>query len=164
YTESVKRNVGTSADLLKAAQARLVKMKEDTGNPLPPVKADPVVKFREKWDPLLRDGRYKTARALIDKEGQELTDDQRTPFVSRAAAPAASAALEERFENPWFKAVEGSIFLSLKSAIGAEVDRARDAGKADRDKARALADGYLAIWKGMTAKLDPKFIERHRFL
>jgi len=242
YTESVKRNVSASADLLKAAQARLTKLKEDTGNPLPPVKADPVVKFREKWDPLLRDGRYKTARALVDKEGQELTDDQRKTFVasaeqqcrdylvkevaefrprfiralnegletktsdefdltfslpapaelivsnpaidwareylpafrdvqsqkspahSLAAAAVTSAPLEERFENPWFKAVEASVFLSLKSAIGAEVDRARDAGKADRDKSRALAEGFLNVWKGMTGKLDAKFTERHRFL
>jgi len=242
YTESVKRNVGPSAELLKAAQARLAKLKEDAGNPLPPVKADPVVKFREKWDPLLRDGRYKTARAVLEKEGQELTDDQRKAFIasaeqqcrdslvkevadfrprfiralndgldtktpdefdltfslpapaelivsnpaidwareylpafrdvqsqkapahSLAAAAVASAPLEERFENPWFKAVEGSVFLSLRTATSAEVDRARDAGKGDRDKARALAEGYLNIWKGMTSKLDPKFIERHRFL
>jgi len=242
YTESARRNVATSAELLKAAQARLAKLKEDAGSPLPPVKADPVVKFREKWDPLLRDGRYKTARALIDKEGQELTDDQRKTFIaaaeqqcreflvkevsefrrrflkamedgletrtsdeleltfslpaptellvslpaidwvreylpafrdvqaqkapahSLAAAAVASAPLEERFENPWFKAIEGSVFLSLKSAISAEVDRARDAGKTDRDKSRALADGLINVWKGMTGKLDAKFIERHRFL
>ena len=89
---------------------------------------------------------------------------QKAPAHSLAAAAVASAPLEERFENPWFKAVENAVFLSLRNAIGAEVERARDAGKADRDKARALADGYLEIWKGMTAKLDAKFTERHRFL
>jgi hypothetical protein len=76
----------------------------------------------------------------------------------------AAAALEDRAENPWFKAVEGSIFLSLRSAITAEVDHARDAGREDREKARAAADADLAVWKGMTSKLDPKFVERHRFL
>lgn len=242
YSESVKRNVGPSGDLLKAAQARLAKLKEDASSPLPPVKADPVVKFREKWDPLLRDGRYKSARALVDKEGQELTEEQRKNFAataerecreflvkevsdfrprfisalnngldqktseefelvftlpppaellvtnpaiewarqslpafrdvqaqkapahSLAAAAVAAAPLEDRNENPWFKAVEGAVFLSLRSAITSEVDRARDAGKEDREKARVLANGYLTVWKDMTTKLDPKFVERHRFL
>jgi hypothetical protein len=242
YTESVKRNVPSSADLLKAAQARLAKLTADETGPANPTKADPVAKFREKWDPLLRDGRYKTARALLDKEGQELTDDQRKGFAATAEmqcrdflvkevadfrprfvsamalgldqktpdefdlifalpapaelvvshpaidwarryvsafrdvqsqrAPAHSLAdaavaavpLEERVENPWFKAVEGAVFQSLRSAVAAEVDRARDAGKADRDKARAAADADLATWKAMVAKLDPKFVERHRFL
>ncbi|HVR86744.1 MAG TPA: hypothetical protein VMU54_20645 [Planctomycetota bacterium] len=242
YTESVKRNVGPSGDLLKAAQARLAKLNDDVTSPLPPVKVDPVVKFREKWDPVIRDGRFKSARALIDKEGQELTDEQRKAFVataeqqcrdyltkevadfrprfinalglgletktsdefdltfalpataelivsnpaldwvrqylpafrevqaqkapahSLAAAAVASAPLEERFENPWFKAIEGAVFQSLRSAVGAEVDQARDAAKAERQKARAQAEGYLGVWKGMTSKLDPKFVERHRFL
>jgi hypothetical protein len=242
YTESVKRNVAPSAELLKAAQTRLAKLNEDDTKAPQPLKADPVVKFREKWDPVLRDGRYKTARALIEKDGQDLTEEQRKGFASTVeqqcrdflvkevadfrprfinamslgldqktadefdltfalpapdelvvthpaidwarqflpafrdvqsqkspassltAAAVASAPLEERFENPWFKAVEGSVFLSLRGAISAEVDRARDAGKADRDKARAAADADLAIWKGMTTKLDPKFVERHRFL
>ncbi|HLY09377.1 MAG TPA: hypothetical protein VKW04_08765 [Planctomycetota bacterium] len=242
YAESVKRNVPSSGDLLKAAQARLVKLNADETNPSQPVKVDPVVKFREAWDPVVRDGRYKTARAMIDKDGQELTEDQRKAFVtsleqqcrdflvkevadfrprfvgamnlgleqktseefdltfalpaptellvsnpaiewarlylpafrdvqsqkapvqSLAAAAVASAPLEERVENPWFKAVEGSIFLGLRSAIGADVERARDAGRADRDKARTQADGEMAVWKGMISKLDPKFVERHRFL
>lgn len=242
YTESVKRNVGPSGDLLKAAQARLAKLKEDTSSPSTPVKADPVVKFREKWDPILRDRRFKTARALIEKEGGELTEEQRKSFASSAdqqcreflvqevsefrprfitamnlgleqktsdefdltfalpapaelvvshpaiewarqylpafrdvqaqkapahsliAAAVASVPLEDRFENPWFKAIEGAIYASLRTAIASEVDRARDAGKADREKARALADGYLAAWKDMNSKLDPKFVERHRFL
>ena len=241
YTESVKRNVGPSGDLLKAAQARLTKLKEDVTSP-PPLKADPVLKFREKWEPLIREGRYKAARALVDKEGQELTDEQRKGFVGTgeqqcrdylvrevaefrprfvralgeglatktpdefeltfalpapeelivthpaiewarqylpafrdvqsqkspahalAAAAVASAPLEDRFENPWFRAIELSVYTSLESAITAEVDRARDAGKEDREKARVLADGYLNVWKGMISKLDPKFIERHRLV
>src|SRR5579859_6134464 len=82
YGESVKRNVGPSGDLLKAAQARLAKLSDDGSVPAIPVRADPVVKFREKWDPLLREGRYRTARALLDKEGQDLTDEQRRAFVT----------------------------------------------------------------------------------
>ncbi|MBV8878987.1 MAG: hypothetical protein JO332_03375 [Planctomycetaceae bacterium] len=89
---------------------------------------------------------------------------QKVPAHSLAAAAVASAPLEDRIENPWFKAVEGAVFLSLRSAIGAEVEKARDAGKDDREKARGLANGYLDVWKGMTGKLDPKFVERHRFL
>jgi len=242
YGESVKRNVGPSGDLLKAAQARLAKLSDDGTAPPIPVRVDPVVRFREKWDPLLREGRYKTARAILDKEGQDLTDEQRRAFAqtveqqcrdflvkevsdirprfinalnlgletktpdefdltfalpapaelivpnpaiewirqflpafrdvqaqkapphSLVAAAVASAPLEERFENPWFKAVENAVFQSLRSAIGLEVEHARDAGKEDRVKARGRADADLDAWKGMTSKLDPKFVERHRFL
>lgn len=242
YNESVKRNVPSTGDLLKAAQARLTKLKEDVGTPLTTPKADPLVKFREKFDPLTRDWRFKAAKAVIDKEGQELTDDQRKTFTqdvdklcrdyltnqvadfrprflramdqgietktpdefelifqlpdadqmtvthpaiewarqyvgafrdvqsqkapahSLAAAAVASAPLEDRIENPWFRAVEAAVFQSLRSAINAEVEHASNAGKDDRDKARKLADGYMAVWKGMTSKLDPKFIERHKFL
>ena len=242
YSESVKRNVAPSAELLKAAQVRLAKLNEEETGPGPTVKADPVAKFREKWAPLVREGRYRTARALLDKEGQDLTEEQRKGFASNVeqqcreylvkevadfrprfisamslgldqktadefdlvfalpppaelvvsnpavdwarqflpafrdvqsqkapahsltAAAVAAAPLEERAENPWFKAVEGAVFLSLRSSIAAEVDHARDAGRADREKARAAADADLAVWKGMTAKLDPKFAERHRFL
>lgn len=242
YTESAKRNVGSSAELLKGAQARLAKLNADDTSAPPPSKGDPVARFREKWDPVLRDGRYKAARALIDKEGQDLTEDQRKGFAatveqqcrdflvkevaefrprfvsalnlgldqktpdefdltfalpspdelvvshpaidwarqflpafrdvqsqkapahSLVAAAVASAPLEERLENPWFKAVEGAIFGSLRTAIGGEVDRSRDAGREEREKARAAADADLAVWKGMISKLDPKFVERHRFL
>jgi hypothetical protein len=243
YTESAKRNVAPSGDLLKAAQARLAKLKDDvTAPPVPTSKADPVAKFREKWDPLVREGRYKTARAAIDKDGQELTDEQKKGFVqsveqqcrdflvkevsdfrprflsamnygldtktadefelifalpapdelivsqpaidwarqhlaafrdvqaqkapphSLIPAAVASAPLEDRFENPWFKAVESVVYASLRSSIKEQVEKSREAGKGEREKARALADGYQASWKGMTAKLDPKFLERHRFL
>jgi hypothetical protein len=242
YTESAKRNVSSSADLLKATQARLAKLNADETSLPPPSKGDPVARFREKWDPLLRDGHYKAARSLIDKEGQDLNEDQRKGFAttvdqqcrdflvkqvadfrprfvsalnlgldqktpdefdltfalpspeelvashpaidwarqflpafrdvqsqkapahSLAAAAVASAPLEERLENPWFKAVEGAVFLSLRSSVGTEVERARDAGREDREKARAAADADLAVWKGMISKLDPKFVERHRFL
>jgi len=79
-------------------------------------------------------------------------------------AASASAPLEERLENPWFKAVEQAVFQSLKGAISAEVGNARDASKADREKARKNADALLAQWKGFAGKLDGKFVERHRFL
>jgi hypothetical protein len=243
YTESSKRNVASSGELLKTAQDRLAKLKEDvTATPGPTTKADPVAKFREKWDPLMRESRFKTARAAIDKDGQDLTADQRKSFVliaeqqcrdfltkevsdfrprfvsamslgleqktadefdltfalpapaellvshpaidwareyvpafrdvqqqkqpahSLAAAAVASAPLEERFENPWFKAVESAVFTSLRAGITDQVDKSKDAARADREKARAQADGLLAVWKGMTSKLDAKFIERHRFL
>jgi hypothetical protein len=242
YTESVNRKVPPSAELLKTAQARLTKLKEDVGTPVTPAKADPLVKFREKYDPLIRDSRFKSAKALIEKEGLELSEDQRRTFTqnvdqlckdflvnvvadfrprflramgeglesktpdefdlifslpapaeltvthpavewarqyvpafrdvqsqkspphSLAAAAVAAAPLEERVENPWFRAIETAVTQSLRSAILAEVDHAKDAGKQDRDKARALADGYLKLWKDMTSKLDAKFIERHRFL
>ncbi len=243
YTESSKRNVASSGELLKSAQERLTKLKEDvTATPGPSTKGDPLVKFREKWDPLMRDGRFRTARAAIDKDGQDLTPEQKKGFIQNAeqqcrdfltkevsdfrprfvsamslgldqktadefdltfalpapeelvvshpaidwarqfvpafrdvqqhklpahsltAAAVASAPLEERFENPWFKAIESAVFGSLRSGIADQVEMARDAGRADREKARAQADGLLAVWKGMTSKLDPKFIERHRFL
>ncbi|MBV8878986.1 MAG: hypothetical protein JO332_03370 [Planctomycetaceae bacterium] len=83
FNESIKRNVAPSGDLLKAAQARLAKLKEDVTGPSP-VKADPVAKFRERWDPMLRERRYKTARGLLESEGQELTDEQRKGFVASA--------------------------------------------------------------------------------
>ncbi|HEV3028006.1 MAG TPA: hypothetical protein VG457_10565, partial [Planctomycetota bacterium] len=95
YNESVKRNVGSSGDLLKAAQARLAKLNADATSPLVPVKVDPVVKFREKWDPTLRDGRFKSARALIDKEGQELTDEQRKGFVAAAEQQCRDYLIKE---------------------------------------------------------------------
>jgi hypothetical protein len=243
YTESIKRNVASSAELLKSAQDRLAKLKEDvTATPGPTTKSDPVAKFREKWDPLMRENRFKTARAAIDKDGQDLTVDQKKSFVqiaeqqcrdfltkevsdfrprfvsamslgleqktadefdltfalpavdelvvshpaidwarqyvpafrdvqqqkqppySLAAAAVASAPLEERFENPWFKAIESAVFGSLRSGITEQVEKSKDAARADREKARAQADGLLAVWKGMTSKLDPKFTERHRFL
>lgn len=242
YNESVKRKVTTTPELLKAAEVRLAKLKEDAGTPVTVPKADPLVKFRERFDPLLRSSRFTAAKALIDKEGKELTEDQRkslaaesdrmcrdflinavadfrprflrmmtqgletktpeeldlifslpdaadltvtnpaiewgrqyapafrdvqsqkAPAHSLAAAAVASAPLEERIENPWFRAIEAAVLQSLESAIKTEVNHALDAGKDDRDKARKLADGYMAVWKDMTSKLDPKFVERHKFL
>jgi hypothetical protein len=242
FQESVKRNVAPSAALLKDAQARLDKLKADLTKPPDPVKDDPVARFREKWEPLLRENRFKAAKAVVDKDGAGLSEDQKKGFTqsteqlcrdflvkqvaefrprfinamgvgldqkpldefelafalpapeelvvshpaidwarqylpafrdvqsqkapasSLAAAAAAAAPLEDRFENPWFKAAEAAVFQSLRSSIAAEVDKSRDAAKADRDAARSRADALHAQWKAFTAKLDPKFVERHRFL
>lgn len=243
YAESSKRNVASSGELAKTAQSLLAKLKEAaSGSTVPTPKADPLVKFREKWDPLIRDGRFKSARDLIAVSGQDLTEDQKKGFAqaadqqcrdfltkevaefrprfvsamnqglqektvdefelifwlpspaelvishpaidwarqfvpafrdvlqqklpphSLAAAALAAVPLEDRFENPWFKAVENAVFGSLRAGISDQVDRAKDAGRADREQARAQADGLLAVYKGMTSKLDSKFVERHRFL
>jgi hypothetical protein len=235
--ESTRRNNPAADNPLKNAQASLAKLKADVTKPPDTVKADPVQKFREKWDPLMRNNRFKAAKAVIEKESDGLTDelkkdflknteeacrvlltrwvaDFRPQFVNAMAfgqtleefeilfklppaeemivshpvvdwasqykasfadvqsqkaaastlvpAAVASAPLEERFENPYFKAVEAVIFGSLRTAIGAEVDNAREASKVDRDKARAKADGLLAQWKGFTGKLDAKFVDRHK--
>src|SRR6185503_12356162 len=242
FTESVKRNVASSADPLKSAQATLAKLKADATKLPDPVKSDPVAKFREKWIPLMEAKRYKAARTLIEKDSEGLTDEDRKNYLqnaeqacraqltnwvsdfrlrfisavglgldqktaeefdllfslpgteelivsnpavdwvrkfepafrnvqsqkaqphSLAAAAAASAPLEERLENPWFKAVEHVVFQSLRTGIAAEVGNARDASKADREKARKNADALLGEWKAFAGKLDPKFVERHRFL
>jgi len=243
FNESAKRNVGPSTDLLKGAQAALAKAKADaTKTPEVPTKPDPVAKFREKWFPLLEAKRYKAAKALLEKDSDGLTDEDKKNYLSNAeqacraqltnwvsdfrprfinamslgldqktaeefdllfALPAgdelivshpaldwarqfepafrsvqsqktqpqslvpaavASAALEERLENPWFKAIEQAVFQSLKSAISVEVGNARDASKADRDKARQKANGLMDQWKSFAGKLDAKFVERHRFL
>lgn len=242
FQESAKRNVPSSAELAQTTKELLAKMKADVTQPPDPVKSDPVVKFREKWDPLMRASRFKAAKTLIDKEGDGLNDEQRKGFLqsteqscralltnwvadfrprfvaamslgldqktseefdllfslpapdelivshpavewvrqylpafravqsrtapahSLADAAAAAVPLEDRLENPWLKAVEAAVFAGYRDAITAEVDRARDAAKADRDKARAQADSLLGQWKAFTGKLDARILERHRFL
>lgn len=242
FNESVKRNVTSSAEPLKNAQASLARLKADAAKLPDPVKVDPVAKFREKWIPLMEAKRYKAARNLLEKDSVGLTDEDRKNYLtnaeqacraqltnwvsdfrprflnaiglgldqktteefdllfsfpateelivshpavdwarqfepafrnvqsqkaaphSLAAAAAAAAPLEERFENPWFKAIEQAVFQSLRNGISAEVGNARDASKADREKARKNADALLADWKAFTAKLEAKFVERHRFL
>jgi hypothetical protein len=242
FTESVKRNVASSGDPLKNAQATLAKLKAEATKLPDPVKADPVAKFREKWIPLMEGKRYKAARTLLEKDSEGLTDEDKKNYLQNAeqacraqltnwvsdfrprfigamslgldqktteefdllfslptteelivshpavdwarqfepafrnvqaqkarpeslmAAAAAAAPLEERLENPWFKSIEQAVFQSLKNGISGEVGNARDASKADREKARKNADALLAQWKGFTGKLDAKFVERHRFL
>jgi hypothetical protein len=242
FQESVKRNVTPSAELLKSAESALAKLKEELTKTPETVKANPLEKFREKWNPLMRANRFKSAKALIEKDSEGLTDDlkkgflqnaeqgcrdqlvnwvsefrpnfikalsggldqktsdefdllfalpatdelvvshpavdwarqyqpafrdvqsQKAPAHTLAAAAVAAAPLEERFENPWFKAIENVVFMSLRSSVSDEVRKAQDASKADREKARAQADALLAQWKAFTARLDAKFVERHRFL
>lgn len=243
FHESVKRNVASSAELAKGAEAALAKLKSDVTKPPDPlVKVDPVAKFREKWDPLFRNERFKAAKTLLEKDSEGLTEDQKKGFLhtaeqgcrdlltnwvsdfrprfinamglgldqktseefellfslpptdelivsnpavdwvrqhltafrnvqsrkspasSLAAAAVASAPLEERFQNPWFKAVASAVFQSLRDEVSAEVGGVKDLAKADREKARQKATALLDQWKGFKAKLDPKFAERHGFL
>ena len=240
FQDSEKRGVAPSADFRKSAETVLAKLKADVTKP--PDKADPVVKFREKWDPLMVQGRYKAAKAVVTSDGADLTEEQRKQFLENtdkacrsvlinwvsdfrprfisamgagldqktgdefnelfnlpapdelivshpavdwvrqhlpafkdvqsqklappglAAAAASSVPLEDTGVNPWFRATEGVVFQSLKGAISAEVEKAQNAAKADREKARAQADALLAQWKAFAGKLDPKFIDRHKFV
>jgi hypothetical protein len=242
FQESVKRNVAPSAEMLKSAEAVLTKLKADVTKSPDTVKADPVAKFKEKWDPLMLARRFKSAKAVIEKDSEGLTQEQKQGFLESTeqkcrsgliswvsefrprftaavsggldqktndefdelfAPPApdelivshpaidwlrkylpafrevqsqklpplglmeaavASAPLEDAGVNRWFQALEGVIFQSLKGSIAAEVQKAQNAAKADRDKARGQADGLLAQWKGFSGKLDAKFLERHRFV
>jgi hypothetical protein len=240
--ESVKRNVPSSAEMLKGAEATLAKLKADVTKPPDAVKADPVSKFKEKWDPLMLARHFKAAKAVIEKDSEGLTEEQKKGFLESTeqkcrsgliswvsefrprfitainngldqktadefdelfalpaadelivshpaidwvrkflptfrdvqssklpphgliAAAVASAPLDDSGVNPWFRAMEGVIFQSLKGSISAEVQKAQNAAKADRVKARAQADGLLAQWKDFAGKLDAKFLERHRFV
>jgi hypothetical protein len=242
FQESVKRGNVTSTELQKGAETLLAKMKADVTKPPDTSKADPVVKFREKWDPLMVQERFKAAKAAVASHGGDLTEEQRNQFLENtdkacrsvlinwvsgfrprfiaamnegldqktpdefnelfnlpatdelilshpavdwarahlqafrdvqsqklaphglATAAAASAPLEETGVNPWFRAVEGVVFQSFKGAINAEVEKAHDAAKADREKARAQADALLGQWKAFAGKLDAKFVERHKFV
>ena len=242
FQESVKRNVTPTSELLKSAEAVMAKLKADVTQPPDTVKTDPVTKFKEKWDPLMRTSRFKAAKAVIEKDSEGLTEEQKKGFLDSteqkcrslliswvsefrprfigamslgldqktsdefeelftlpptdelilshpavdwvranlpafrdaqaqklpayglAAAAAASAPLEEAGVNPWFRAVENSVFQGFKGAISAEVQKAQNAAKADRDKARAQADALMNQWKAFAGKLDAKFIERHKFV
>jgi hypothetical protein len=242
FQESAKRNVTPSNELLKDAQAVLAKLKADVTKPPDSVKADPVAKFREKWDPLMQLGKYKSAKALIEKDSEGVPEDvkkgflesteqkcravliswvsdfrprfvsamglgldqktsdefdvlfslpptdelflsnpvvdwvrqhlpafrdvqsQKMPAYGLAAAAAASAPLEDTGQNRWFSATEGAVFQSFKGAINSQVEKAQNAAKADREKARGRADDLLAQWKAFARKLDAKFLERHKFV
>ncbi|HVE41099.1 MAG TPA: hypothetical protein VNM14_14490 [Planctomycetota bacterium] len=242
FQESEKRNVAPSAEMRKAAEGVLARLKADVTKPPDTVKADPVAKFKEKWDPLMVAKRFKSAKAVIDKDSEGLTEEQKKGFLESTeqkcrsgliswvsefrprflsavsagldqktadefdelfALPAAdelivsnppidwlrkylptfrevqsqklpphglieaavaSVPLEDSGSNRWFQALEGVIFQSLKGAIAAEVQKAQNAAKADRDKARKQADALQAQWKGFSGKLDAKFLERHKFV
>src|SRR5687767_7421730 len=84
FNESVKRNVGSSTDLLKSAQASLAKLKADATKLPDPAKSDPVAKFREKWIPLMESKRYKAAKALLEKDSEGLTDEDKKNYLSNA--------------------------------------------------------------------------------
>jgi hypothetical protein len=242
FQESEKRNVAPSAELRKAAEGTLAKLKADVTKPPDTAKADPVAKFKEKWDPLMLAKRFKAAKAVIEKDSEGLSEEQKKGFLESTeqkcrsgliswvsefrprflsavsagldqktadefdelfALPAAdelivtnpavewvrqhlqtfrdvrsqklpphglieaavsSAPLEDSGTNRWFQALEGVIFQSVKGAIAAEVQKSQNAAKADRDKARGQADSLLGQWKGFSGKLDPKFVERHKFV
>jgi hypothetical protein len=242
FQESAKRNVPSSGELLKGAESAMAKLRAEMTKPPEATSVDPVVKFRERWDPLMSQNRFKTARAAAEKEGDGLTAEIRKNFVqsteqgcrdylvkwvsafrptfisalaqgldqktsdefdllfslpptdelvvmnpavewvrqyvpafrdvqaqkappsSLAAAAAAAAPLEERLENPWFKAVENAVFGSFKDALADLVKKSQDAPKAERQRARAQADALLSEWKAFTSKIDPKFIQRHKFV
>jgi hypothetical protein len=79
FQTSMGKNVADSEKFLKDARAELDKLKAAAVKPV-----DPVLKFREAWDPLLQDNRFKSARALIDGVGQALTDEQKKNFAQIA--------------------------------------------------------------------------------
>jgi hypothetical protein len=82
FEESVKRNVTPSGEPLKNAQAALAKLKADVVKQ--PDLVNPVARFREKWEPLMRANRFKAAKAVLtDKESAEgLTDEQKKGFLT----------------------------------------------------------------------------------
>jgi hypothetical protein len=81
FQESVKRNVAPSAEMLKSAEATLAKLKADVTKPPDTAKADPVAKFKEKWDPLMLARRFKAAKAVIEKDSEGLSEEQKKGFL-----------------------------------------------------------------------------------
>jgi hypothetical protein len=81
FQESEKRNVAPSAEMRKAAEGVLARLKADVTKPPDTVKADPVAKFKEKWDPLMVAKRFKSAKAVIDKDSEGLTEEQKKGFL-----------------------------------------------------------------------------------
>lgn len=240
--ESSGRKVDKAGELVKGVEAEVAKLKAAAFSaPSTPAAADPLVKFRETWDPCILELKFKSALKVIEtdktlsaeqKKGFQASTEQkcrdlvlrqvaafRPRFVSglsqgldrltsdefdvifalpapdelvtshpvldwarlhlaafrdvqagRAAAltllpaAAASAGLETEGANPWFQAVEATAYQGLKAAVTAEVDRSKDAAKADREKARAQAQALIGQWKGFLQKVDPKIQERNRFL
>ncbi len=89
----------------------------------------------------------------------------RKPSVDALLASAAAAApLEEKDENPWFKASELLAFGAARDAASAAVSGAADAASAERARLRADVDALLGRWKEFESKLDAKFRERHAFV
>jgi hypothetical protein len=75
--ESVRRGVAPSEEFLKAAKAELEKAKAAVASvkppdPILPVREDPLVKLRAAVAPHLAANRFKTARAVLEKEGKDV--------------------------------------------------------------------------------------------
>jgi hypothetical protein len=81
FQKSVDSGVKTSADLLAAAKAELGKVRAAMTKPPPVVADDPLAKFRPRWQQLILERKYKSARSAIDAEGKGLGDAQKKTLV-----------------------------------------------------------------------------------
>lgn len=81
--KSVDSGVASSGNFLNTAREELAKVKAVLAKPPPGtgpavvVKEDPLVKFRPRWQEMLFERKFKSARAYLDAEGKELTDPQK---------------------------------------------------------------------------------------
>src|SRR5689334_7581521 len=81
FQEWEKRNVVPSAEMRKAAEGVLAKLKSDVTRPPDTAKADPVAKFKEKWEPLMLAKRFKAAKAVIEKDSEGLSEELKKGFL-----------------------------------------------------------------------------------
>lgn len=100
--ESVRRGVSPSEDFLKAAKADLEKAKAATAVVKPPdpplvVKADPAAVLRASLAPLLASSRFKSARALIDKDGKDVPEAERVRLAEEVDRRCRGLLNEELF-------------------------------------------------------------------
>ena len=93
FQESAKRNVTSSADLQKSAEALLAKLKADVTKPPDTVKADPVAKFREKWDPLMLQKRFKAAKAIILNDSEGVSAEDKKSFLENTEKACSSVLI-----------------------------------------------------------------------
>jgi hypothetical protein len=78
---SVERKVERSAELLETARTEQARLKAAAFKPSgTPAAADPLVKFRESWEPLIFDERFKSA-AKLAQEDKTLQPEQRKGFL-----------------------------------------------------------------------------------
>jgi hypothetical protein len=79
--ESVRRGVAPSEEHLKAAKAEVERLKAAAAvkppDPGLPVKEDPAAKLRVSLVPLLTANRFKSARAVVDRDGKDVPDAER---------------------------------------------------------------------------------------